>query len=106
MKAKLFEVRDRLTFIPVLAVKLGPSTDQEDYLVRRCAHSYDRVLLTWVTMETTHYDSNQWEGSRTLREAHRFIQVNFEVLEPGAVVDVEYILGETEEPKQSEAITV
>ena len=37
-------------------------------------------------------------GTRTMFEAHRHIQENF------AVIDVEYILGETAKPKRSEIL--
>ena len=36
MQNKLFEVRDRATFIPVMAIHIdGNCTDQEDWLLRR-----------------------------------------------------------------------
>jgi hypothetical protein len=46
----------------------------------------------------------EW-GDRTYQIAHQYIVENWSVLESGAVVDVEHILGETDEPKVSERET-
>jgi hypothetical protein len=50
------------------------------------------------------YDPYGWPAtSRTMRLAHQHILDHFDDLESGAVVDVEYILGLTSEPRVSEA---
>ena len=52
-----------------------------------------------------HYDDLDWPNQRTWGEAHRYIIKHFDSLESGAVVDVEWILGESRTVKQSEAVT-
>ena len=39
-----------------------------------------------------------------MKEAHAYIAGHFEELESGAVIDVEFILGETAEAKKSERL--
>ena len=49
------------------------------------------------------YDPFAWgSDTRTYQVAHQYIIDHFDELESGAVVDVEFILKETTEPKKSE----
>jgi hypothetical protein len=110
MQVKLFEVRDRATFIPVLAVRLLPSTDQESWLLaesgyglcRECQGNY--ILLMRLHGGSDQYESSPhyWGGSRTMKTAHEHIIDNWWNLQSGAVIDVEYVLGEAPVPKVSQ----
>lgn len=111
MEAKTFEVRDRGTFIPILAVQLEPSTEADRYLLARAGFGTDAadqkryVLLIRIEGSTeVQYDDLRWPNQRTLGVAHRYIIEMFNDLDSGDVVDVELILGETDEPKVSEAL--
>lgn len=107
MITKLFEIRDKATFIPAVAVaaeKRPDNTAQENYLLGRSGYGYDRcVLLARLSGGRTCCDAYEW-GDRTMNAAHVFITENFYHLKSGAVIDVEFILGETKQPKVSEAI--
>ena len=49
-------------------------------------------------------DPFEWGlNPRTMHVAHKHIVENFDYLESGSVVDVEFILRETKHPKESEA---
>lgn len=104
----MFEIRDRMTFIPVLATKLDTSDapESEAYLVSRAGfgrHSPEVLVTRLGDGEVeTNYEPGQWECGRTMGMAHVHIKRLFDVLEPGAVIDVEYILGETDSPKKPE----
>lgn len=112
MITKTFEVRDAMTFIPVLAIKLQPGCEADRYLLARSGYgsaaftqeSY--VLLLCLTHGQGTYNSDpcEWEHQhvRTIPQAHQYILEHFDELESGAVVDVEYILGEKQTPKKSE----
>jgi len=50
------------------------------------------------------YDSHAW-GGRTFPVAHNYIIENFDALNSGDVIDVEFILGETTTKKLSERLT-
>lgn len=105
MKSKCFEIRDRHTFIPVLATKVSFEDEAESYLLRRCGFRQDTkaVFLTRLGTGEGNYDPNGWvNGTRTMTTAHRYIKLNFDALPNGAVVDVEFISGETSVPKRSE----
>jgi hypothetical protein len=102
---KAFEIRDRATFIPVLATKLLGTNEGNRYLLRRAGFGQDYPLIAVTHLERfqSEYDPYKWnEFSRTIFEAHKYIQEHFDDLNDGDVVDVEYILGEVKEPKKSE----
>lgn len=104
--SKLFEVRDDATCISVLATKMISNNIQEKYLLRRVGYADQPVciLLTNLSYYKSAYDPFDW-GNRTMHEAHKYILEHFDNLETGAVIDVEFILGETDKPKESERLT-
>jgi hypothetical protein len=113
MITKLFEIRDRMTFIPVLAVRLLPHLEADRFLLARAgygltyAEQNQYVLLCQINGGggSAFADPNRWpNGSRTYVVAHAYIIENFDLLQSGAVIDVEFILRETTEPKQSERL--
>jgi hypothetical protein len=99
------EVRDRMTFIPVVAINTEPSCEGQRYLLRRSGYAHDGSTIVLVNLNDARAqnDAYSWTGSRTMTDAHLFIEANFDSLKDGDVIDVEFILGETSEPKQSEA---
>jgi len=114
MISKLFEIRDRGTLIPVLAVQLEPRGEAECWLLAHAGYgqtslSQSRYILL-CRIEggsgACHCDPYDWGGQqRTMRAAHDYLTRMFDHLESGAVVDVQYILGETLEAKTSERLT-
>lgn len=119
LEAKLFEVRDKGTFLPVLAVGCwapqGPEDRREEecYLLARSGYGttpwgqYENGLVMLVDLtggRRAEYDPYAW-ADRTFHVAHTHIMANWRTLRSGDVVDVETCLGETTKPKQSERIT-
>ena len=110
MTSKTFEIRDRGTFIPVLAIRLDPADDRDRWLLARAGYGTTPeaqgeyvILYNLVKVHEATYDAFGWQTTaRTLPTAHRYIIENFNDLPNGAVVCVEYILGERGEPKKSE----
>lgn len=109
MTAKTIEIRDRATFIPALAVSLDPSNESDKYLLARAGFGTSDMprkshtfLITLTGHPTTVVDPDGWVNQRTLGTAHRWIIDHFDLIESGQVVDVEYILGESDDPKVSE----
>ncbi len=113
MIAKTFEVRDSGTFIPVLAIQLAPDCEADRYLFARAGYGTNPtqqgayVVLTRLAGGSgfATCDPYDWTNARTLQIAHNFIRENFSMLRSGSVVDVEYLMGETKQPKESEANT-
>lgn len=102
MEVKAFEIRDKATFIPVVAVRLESAFDAELYLMARAGYRGTAyTLLTRLSDLKTEYDANVW-GGRTMPIAHSHIHILFHELESGSVIDVEFILNETQKPKKSE----
>lgn len=105
MIAKALEIRDEGTFIPCLAVDMNPSNGEQRWLLRRCGYPCDEVpniLVTRLSGEgQATNDPYAWTG-RTWTVAHNYIIEHWNELKDGDVVDVSFILGETERPKPSE----
>lgn len=106
MQLKLFEVRDRATFIPAFAIDIRFSGNAaEAYLLDRCGlgrpGSYN-IIFGRLERGTAYLDPVDWGMNRSMRAAHEWLEEHFDELETGAVLDVEYILGETATPKVSE----
>jgi hypothetical protein len=110
MEAKTFEIRDRGTFIPLLAVKLAPSCEPDRYLLARAGYGVDArrqaeyvVLWPLEGSGAASYDPFKLGGGpRTYPIAGTFIIEHFDELASGAVIDVEFLLQETTSPKRSE----
>jgi len=107
MQTKILEIRDRATFIPVLAIEMRAETEEERYYLRRTGFGQDDplVLVSRLTdAKSTAWDPYSW-GDRTMHVAHKYITEHFKELKTGDVVDVEYILNEKTSPKYSERYT-
>ncbi len=102
MTTKLFEIRDRATFIPAMAILVS---GDDGYLMRRAGFGAALVYLIALATERCAYDPYNW-GNRTMLTAHNFIAENWDVLKSGEVIDVEYILGETKSITASKQIGV
>jgi len=118
MEIKLIELRDRGTFIPVMAIRLTWRDLIERFLLRRAGFGDEQIAPESPSQEPyvimcslvngdlgAHYDPYNWKNQRTFGTAHRYLIQYWNVIQSGQVVDVEFILGETTEPKQSELIT-
>lgn len=109
MQTKLFELRDRGTFVPVICTLMVSGDEKEHYLLRRSGYgpSPELILMAGLVSSPDQctYDMYDWGGNRTRMFAHQYIQEHWHELVSGDVIDVEYIQGETTTPKQSERIT-
>lgn len=100
------EIRDRLTCIPALVTELrnNPATRQFGMFVGDETGPY--LLLTRLANGESKLNPYDWYNStRTMKTAHEWLLMNWPELrhEPdGMVVDVEFINGETNEPKEPE----
>jgi hypothetical protein len=111
MDIKLFEIRDRATFMPVMCIRLNPITEQDRYLLARSGYGSDPegqgeyILMTPLAGGSgkASCDPYDWGVATTLPTAHKYIIKNWAELSSGDVVDVEYITGQTEKAKTSEA---
>lgn len=108
MEVKILEIRDRGTFMPMMAIKLKAKNHEQEWLLERSGYPPDfhYVLLMDVAggAGTMKCDPYQW-NSRTRKIAHLNIIENWDSLSDGDVIDVEFILEETSEKKRSERLT-
>jgi hypothetical protein len=114
MIAKVLEVRDEGTFIALLAVDMNPISpftseevyEAQRYLLRRVGYPCDgrpNIVITKMSADGDRAcnDPHYWKD-RTFAVAHAYIIDHWSMLKDGDVVDVQFILGETKAPKQSE----
>jgi hypothetical protein len=109
MKVKCLEIRDSMTFIPVICVHPTPDNEAQRYLLRRDGYSGRRdeqcIIMIDAQCRGVAYDCYDWPGgSRTKKVAHNYIAEHWHELSDGDVIDVEFILGETTEQKISESV--
>jgi len=109
LNTKIFEVRDRMTYIPVLATRLRPTTEWERRTIWRAGYDPNRPLDYIIFSRLGGDEQKQqcdpcgWgESSRTMFRAHRYVEENWDTLDSGDVIDIEHIMGETTQPKKSE----
>lgn len=115
MEHKIFEVRDSGTCMVMLGYVLRPNpisqTMQEINLLMRAGYGPQKMANCFYIGLFT-LDGGEVQGSfdpyshppgaRTRSVAHDYIMKNWRTLKSGDVIDVEFILGETKQPKQSE----
>jgi hypothetical protein len=108
MQTKMLEVRDRMTYIPVLAIKMVPDNAIHHYYLRRHGYSPTSCIIAVMKIGEVeaHTDPYAWSngGCRTMTTAHEYIQSHYDELRDGDVVDSEFILGESQEPKTPERL--
>lgn len=109
MKSIIVELRDRGTCIPAMVTELSLSSGEDDCenkLIKHCGYGISPMyLLTKLNNGESHNSPYKWDlGSRTMFEAHKYICENFYNLKSGDVIDVEFILGETQTPKTSDIL--
>lgn len=108
MQTKILELRDKATFIPIVVMKLQRNhlefNEAENYLLGRAGFGGEgAILITRLEGGKAEYDPYSW-ADRTFQAAHLFIERNFDSIETGSVIDVEFILGEASRPKFSERL--
>ncbi len=107
MEVKCLELRDRGTFIPVICIRPVADNEAQRYLLRRDGYRADDtepcIIMIDAQCRGVAYDCYEWgQDRRTKGTAHNHIQQNWHSLADGDVIDVQFVLGETEKPKTSE----
>lgn len=115
MRIKFIEIRDSMTFVPAVSFRVINDDDtmklsrQESYLLERagfpfCEEStkYEGRIVLWpMSRDRVEVDSAKWKD-RTFATIHRHLEEHWDDVVSGQVLDVEFILGETTKPKESE----
>jgi len=105
---KLLELRDRNTFIPVMAIRLSPRDPKELWLLARAGYGGTQLAqeqyVFLINLVDGPYDPFNHGSARTLRDAHVHLQEHFDAVPAGSVLDVEFLHGETPAAKSSEQL--
>src|SRR5260221_6121398 len=107
MEVKCLEIRDSMTFIPVICIRPVPVNEAQYYLLRRDGYrgtvEEHCVIMIDAQCRGVAYDCYDWhDGARTKKEAHNYIAEHWHELGDGDVIDVEFILAENPTKKISE----
>ena len=102
METKLIEIRDSGTFIPAMAIRVSA---EDGYLARRAGFGSPMVILIHLTTMLSAYDPHEWmTAARTMPIAHQWLEKHWDEAAADSVIDVQFILGETDVPKHSERL--
>ena len=110
MDTKIIEIRDSATFIPAMITRLNPANEADRYLLSSSGFGISRkeqgeyVILTKLNPIRSEYVHHNWGACRTMGVAHKYCIENFDKISSGQVIDVQYILGESLKPKESQSI--
>lgn len=108
MEVKLFELRDRGTMVPVVAIKVAARSEAEHFLLRHSGYGLpsDLILMGGLAggEDKLTCDPYDWGGNGTRLTAHVYIQKHWAELASGQVICTEFIRGERETPKVSERL--
>ena len=102
MQIKFFEIRDRGTFIPAVALAFKGI---ESWLLRRAGYAPVERSVILINLTDGNGSSDPFghkSGARTMQVAHQEILMKWDQFRDGQVLDVEFILRETRTPKVSE----
>lgn len=106
MKYKFFEIRDSATTIAALALEFKTYEawiTRDKSILEHAGYRDTNILLMRLTDREAHISPYSWLGvARTMPTAHGYIIDHWKLLKSGDVIDVEFILGETDEPKEPE----
>ena len=96
MQSKFIEIRDEMTCIAALAVRISPESLEsvEARFARKSGWEDAGTYLITLSNPRVAYNDDAWNGCRTMTTAHRWIKENWHKIESGDVVDVRVILGE------------
>lgn len=94
-----------MTLIPVVAIKLtGPENEGEEFLLSRAGfRGVECILLGKLTGGEFKYNPYSWRD-RTYETIHKYLINHFDEHESGDVLDAEFLLGESDQPKLSERL--
>ena len=99
MTQKWVEIRDRGTLVPALALRLSGA---DGWLAERAGFGdVPCVLLVNLARCACQWDPYEWHD-RTMHVAHSWLCEHWDEFVSGGVVDVQFILGETDAQKVSE----
>lgn len=103
LETKAFEVRDRATFVPILAIRLPSGNDQEQWLQHKVGYRGFYLGITKLSgVIDFKWFPDEWIDKCTMPIAHRYIREHWDELQGGEVIDCEFLRGKRNAPRVSE----
>ena len=103
-EVKHIELRDEGTFISLIVTRVDHSHPIQGYVVRRAGWLSNEIIMTVLQYSLTFHSffEAQKKNQRTFGVAYQELQKNWDSYPNGSVLDVSFILGETETCKMTE----
>jgi hypothetical protein len=108
METKLFELRAVATCIPIIATKLSPSNDQDQWLLAHIGYGAtpeeqsQYIMIARLEGGSIATANANRHPIHEMRTANKYLNTHFDELESGAVIDVDFIEGRTDKPVKSD----
>lgn len=96
-EVKVFEIRDRATYIKAMAIKVNNKGASAEHEMKLIGKDWAKGTVFLTELNYGRFAKNPFDWGypdRTMFTAHEYIIKNFDELEPGQIIDVEVILGE------------
>jgi len=107
MEVKVLEVRDKMTFMPVLAIWFNTTDSREHWLLHRAGFHTPTDYLMVAPLTDLHRattDPFDHSNARTMRTLHQHLYDHWSTIKTGDLIDIEVVLGEKTTPKVSEQV--
>jgi hypothetical protein len=101
---KYLEIRDRGTYVGAYAFKINPKNIPSIKIVRRAGFGPQKpyIMLGRLDSNLCTYSPYEHNSPRTMKVAHLYIIREWDSIKSGDIIDIEFILGETDKPKESD----
>ena len=104
MEIKLFELRDEGTHIPIFAFRSRSDNERESLIFQRGGYlkGSSLIIMGALSGKQCSYDPYDWDRGRSMRIAHQHLTLHWDDLRSGDVIDVCFIMKETDKPCDTE----
>ena len=104
MIIKLFELRDEGTHIPIFSFRSQSDNPRESLIFQRGGYLKGSrlIIMGALSGKICTYDPGYWENGRTMRIAHQYLYEHWDELESGDLIDIRFIMKETDQPCETE----
>jgi hypothetical protein len=106
IETKLLEIRDRMTFVPALAVRVrhepGDGSRPNQLIARGGFHHGEGIYLIRLADARAQVDPYEWLNDRTHKAVHLHLIDHWSEVKDGELIDARVILGEETVPAETE----
>lgn len=91
MEIKIFEVTTERKTISILATKLSPEDEREQYLIRKAGFVYQYIIITKLDSMKTNFSPINWDD-KIMQIIHEYIMINYDELINSQTISLDTII--------------